>query len=376
MQNELKINSDIITWAINRAGFDLQEFVKTKFPKAEGWINETKNPTLKQLESFANKVHLPFGYLFLEKPPKELLPIPFFRTIKPKNNNVNINVYDTILLLQRRQEWLVEYLKENDFDKLEFVGKYNENSTVENIVNDIRVTLGLSLDWASAFSANDAALNHFTEHIEEAGIMVTFNSVVENNNHRKIPIEECRGFVLVDEVAPFLFINAADSKGAQMFTLSHELAHVWTGKSAGFDYRQFQPANDPIEILCDKVAAEFLVPAQLFLELWEEKPDFKFIARKFKVSPIVIGRRALDLGKISKKYFFKFYSEYMGELKNLRERKTTGGNFYATQKKKLGNRFTAHVNQAVKEGKLLYNDAYKLTGLKGNTYNNFINEYF
>lgn len=87
-----------------------------------------------------------------------------------------------------------------------------------------------------------------------------FNGVVENNSHRKISVYECRGFVLVDEMAPFMFINNADWKSAQMFSIVHELAHIWTGHSAGFDFRRLQPADDPIEKLCDQIAAEFLVP--------------------------------------------------------------------------------------------------------------------
>lgn len=93
-------------------------------------------------------------------------------------------------------------------------------------------------------------------HIEDKGIITVFNGIVENNTSRPIPVDECRGFVW-DEMAPFMFINNADWKSAQMFTIVHELAHIWTGHSAGFDFRKLQPADDPIEILCDKVAAEF-----------------------------------------------------------------------------------------------------------------------
>ncbi len=60
-----------------------------------------------------------------------------------------------------------------------------------------------------------------------------------------------------------MFINNSDGKAAQMFTISHELAHIWTGHSAGFDFRELLPANDPVELLCDKVAAEFLYAFQL-----------------------------------------------------------------------------------------------------------------
>ena len=143
---------------------------------------------------------------------------------------------------------------------LPFVGKYNGINNVPAIVNDIRQTLELSENWASQLGTWEEAQNHLVETIEDKGIITVFNGVVENNGYRKIPVDECRGFVLVDDIAPFMFINNADSKSAQMFTIVHELAHIWTGHSAGFDFRKLQPADDPIEILCDQVAAEFLVP--------------------------------------------------------------------------------------------------------------------
>ncbi|MEJ7823077.1 MAG: hypothetical protein WKF85_12190, partial [Chitinophagaceae bacterium] len=105
MKTEVNINANIITWAIARAGYELQEFI-TKVPTVAKWIAGTKKPTVKQLETFSKKVHLPFGYLFLAEPPKENLPIPFFRTNNPQATGVSVNVYDTILLMQQRQDWL------------------------------------------------------------------------------------------------------------------------------------------------------------------------------------------------------------------------------------------------------------------------------
>ncbi len=374
MKTEANINANMLTWAITRAGYELHEFA-TIFPKVIDWLEKRKKPTIKQLEDFSHKVHLPFGYLFLDTPPKEKLPIPFFRTGSPQASSVSLNVFDTILLIQRRQEWLVEFLNENGFEILNFVGRFQGKSKYQDIVADIRNTLDLKNDWASSFQTIEKALDHLTQKIEEAGIIVTFNSVVENNNRRPIKVDECRGFVLVDPTAPFMFVNAADGKAAQMFTIIHELAHIWTGQSAGFDFRQLQPASDPIEQLCDKVAAEFLVPENSFNAVWLERPDLMHLAKHFKVSYIVIARRALDLGKITKTDFFKLYNAYIEQLKDKKEKQAGGGDFYATQKKRLSLRFTAHINQALKENKLLYRDAYKMTGLKGDTFQNFVNKH-
>ena len=371
------INREVIEWAIVRAGKDLEEFYLSN-PKVEEWVKGDTNPTLKQLEKFTHKVHVPFGYMFYKKPPMEEIPIPFFRTGKknPHADKVSLNVYNTIQIVQERQIWLTEHLKDLGCEDLEFVGKFDVKTSHRTIVHDIRRTLGLSLDWASKHNTWEETLNHLTILIEEIGIIVNFNGVVGNNTRRVIQPSECRGFVLVNKKAPFLFINSTDAKAAQMFTIVHELAHIWIGETAGFDNKQMLPADDPIELLCDQVAAEFLVPKKYLIDKWNKNDNIKYLSKIFKVSPIVIARRALDLGLINKKSFFSFYNNYINDLKAKKENsKNSGGNFYATAKKRISLRFASFVNNAVKQNSLLYRDAYRLTTLKGNTYDRFINEY-
>jgi Zn-dependent peptidase ImmA (M78 family) len=368
------INSNLIEWAITRAGFRLEEFF-TKNPKVEEWIKGNKYPTIKQLEDFTHKVHVPFGYLFLNEPPQEELNIPFFRTGKGNVKKVSLNIYHTIQMLQERQSWLTDYLTESGYEDLSFVGSFQARDNYQEIVSDIRKKLKLSEGWAKEFKTWEETLDYLTLKIEDAGIIVTFNGVVGNNTRRKIDVEECRGFVLVNKKAPFLFINSADAKAAQMFTLIHEIAHIWLGESAGFDNDDMLPADDPIEKLCDKVAAEFLVPETHFRKLWETTQNFKTLSRNLKVSPIVVARRALDLKLITKAEFFEFYNSYIQSFLLRKENQASGGNFYATAKKRVSLRFANYVNSAVKENNLLYRDAYRLTNLRGNTYDKFVNEY-
>ncbi len=171
MRVELNINANIITWAIVRAGYELHDFTAI-VPKVQDWIEGKKKPTVKQLENFSKKVHLPFGYLFLPEPPIEKLPIPFFRTNNPQATSVSVNVYDTILLLQQRQDWLKDYLKDNEFQPISFVGKFRNQPNIKEIVADIRTKLGLPENWASKFDTWRDALDSLTQKIEG-----------ERNNH-------------------------------------------------------------------------------------------------------------------------------------------------------------------------------------------------
>ena len=374
MKTEITINPTLITWAITRAGFDVDKFLDNN-PTIQKWIEEVKKPTIKQLENFAHKVHIPFGYLFLPEPPKETIPFPFFRTGNQQTDKVSLNVFDTIQILQRRQDWITEYLQDNEQEPLSFVGRFNENATANEVVADIRNTLELQPNWACNFATWEETLAFITSKIEEIGVFINFNGVVENNTHRPISVEECRGFVLVNQYAPFMFVNAADAKAAQLFTIIHELAHIWLGESAGFDNQNLMPADDPTEKLCDAIAAEFLVPASSLIDIWQDKPSIDYAKRYFKVNPIVIARRALDLGLISRGTFFTFYNGYIESFKQKKENQKGGGDFYATTRKRVSVSFASYVNQAVNQNKLLYRDAYKITGLKGDTYQKFVTQH-
>jgi Zn-dependent peptidase ImmA (M78 family) len=228
--------------------------------------------------------------------------------------------------------------------------------------------------WASASKDWTKALRALQKQAEESGILVVVSGIVGNNTHRKLDVEEFRGFVLVDAYAPLVFINGADGKAAQMFTLAHELAHLWLGRSTAFDLHNLQPANDKVEQACNRIAAEFLVPADELREFWKQasqKPNrFEAIAWHFKVSEIVAARRALDLGFITQDDFLEFYKKYRSQ-ERVPGRSQEGGDFYATQKLRLGRPFAEAIVRAVREGRLLYDEAYQLTGLYGKTFDSF-----
>lgn len=374
MAARVDINRNILEWAILRAGYELQDFL-LRFPKVEGWLNESKKPTVKQLEKISNSLNVPFGYMFLKEPPKEELTFPFFRTNGEPTTKVSLNVFDAVQIVQKRQYWLKEYLEEEGHEELNFIGKFNINTPYSEIVQDIRQYLDLQANWASRHDTWEMALNYLTIQIEKIGVVMNFSGIVGNNTRRVIDVKECRGFVIVDKIAPFMFVNSSDAKAAQMFTIIHELAHLWIGESAGFDNSNLLPANHPIELLCDQVAAEFLVPEDYLNKIWLQEKDFQKLNRIFKVSPIVVARRALDLGLIRKDHFFDFYNKYIDKLATIKSKRPSGGNFYATSKKRISLTLAGHINNAVKESKLLYRDAYKITGLKGETYAKFMKEY-
>jgi Zn-dependent peptidase ImmA (M78 family) len=231
--------------------------------------------------------------------------------------------------------------------------------------------LGLSNYWAKKVPSWTEALHLLISRSEQAGIFVVLNGVVNNNTRRKLDLGEFRGFVLYDDFAPFVFLNNNDVISGKIFTLIHEIAHVLVGKSASFDLRQLQPASNSTEEYCDKVAAEFLVPRNLLItQIHNFGVDYQGLAKVFKVSQIVIARRLLDLNQITHKEFFSFYEEYI-----LKERKlstTKGGNFYHTAPYRISKSFFNLIHNSVKQNKILYMDAFRLTGLKPRTFDEYV----
>ncbi len=342
-----------------------------KFPKLNKWIEEEDKPTLKQLVDISNFFKIPFGYFFLNEIPEKLYPIPHYRTIEDQIFQPSSELMDTIFTLKQRQEWAEDLLKELRTDKLPFAGSITTSTPIETAVKQVNAILGLPVNWAAQTGSWTDAFHTLIEKAELAGIFVVLNGIVNLNTKRKLNVDEFRGFVLYNEYAPFVFINNNDAISAKIFTLIHEIAHILIGKSASFDLRQLQPASDDTEKYCNQVSAEFLVPAKkLTISIEQTGTDYKELARIFKVSQIVIARRLLDLDMIKRNDFFAFYNEYIS--KELKSKEQKGGNFYNTAPYRISRRFFQLIYSSVKQNKILYRDAFKLTGLTPKTFDEYI----
>lgn len=369
----LAVKPDLLRWAADR-GARTESDLASKFPKLAKWLNGDELPTLRQLEDFARATSTPLGFLFLQKPPVESLGFPHFRTATDKPvTTASADLLDTVYQMQRRQDWLSEYLQEQGRDPVSLVGSAKLGDDIRSVADRIRESLKLDIDWASRTSSWEESLRVLNDAASDAGIVVVTNGVVGLNNRRKLDVSDFRGFVLVDRFAPLIFVNGADYKSAQMFTIAHELAHLAYGQSAAFDLRKLESPNAPIEKACNQVAAEFLVPATkvvAFRSSGDVAHDARTLAQQFKVGQIVAARRLWDTGRISRVQFFTFYDDYTSRERAIAKDKE-GGDFYNSAPYKVGKRFALELLRAVNAGDVLVTDAYRLTGLKGETFREF-----
>lgn len=371
----LAISPDLIRWARSRSNLSVASLI-AEFPRYAQWESGTARLDVNELELFSKRTQTPFGYFFLDAPPDDSLPIRDFRTVRDKNpRHPSPNLLETIQTMQRRQSWLREELIEQGAEKLPFVGSAQRLTDHKLIAALIRKQLGIETAWARAFGSWEQALSGFREYIDRVGIIVVKNGCVGNNTRRTLDPEEFRGFVLCDDYAPIIFVNGADAKSAQMFTMAHELAHVWLGQDAVFDLAELRPASDKIEKLCNSVAAELLVPENELLDFVaaEGGGETKIfaISSHFRVSPIVAARRSLDLKLISRDDFFAYWASQSLAMDPELDADPKGGNFYNNLDTRIGKRLVIAVLRAAKEGRLLYRDAYQLTGLRGRVFETY-----
>ena len=362
------VKPEVLRWARERAGLE-SVFLSRRFPKLRDWEQGTVQPTLRQLEEYAQAVHLPIGYLFLSVPPDLQLPIPDLRTLAGRiDTRPSLNLLDTVYMCQQRQDWFVEYAHLHGLTPLSFIQSVSPQEDPVAVAGSIARTLGLSTEARMRLPTWAEALRYLKQKAEDVGILVMASSIVGSNTRRKLDVAEFRGFALADRFAPVIFLNAADSKSAQMFTLCHELAHLWIGESGVSDPVAGAVPAQPIERWCNAIAAEVLVPVE---ELHgRRRPDLpleeevQHLARVFKVSLLVILRRLLDVGAIDQDTYWQAYYAEAERILSYERGGGSGGDFYRTLAARTGKLFARAVISSTLEGQTLFRDSFRMLGIR------------
>lgn len=370
------IKPELIRWARERDCQSQEELVK-RFPKLPDWEAGRTLPTLKQIEEFAKTVHVPVGFLFLDEPPTENLPITDFRTVGDAVvDRPSTNLLDTIHICLLRQDWYRDFARNEGEDMREFVGCLSESIPADAAAKEICKELCFEVDERMKCATWTEALALLINRTEQAGILVMVNGVVKNNTKRKLDPKEFRGFALSDKWAPLVFLNGADSKAAQMFTLAHELAHIWRGSTGLSNAGMLVDKRcQKLERWCNAVAAEVLVPMhrpKLEIETRDLgqfrsngealRAAARKLATSFKVSTLVILRRLRDGEGIDNSVFQAAW-RHETERFSAKKRTQSGGDFYSTELSRVGRRFVHAIYESTLEGKTLYHEAHRLLGI-------------
>ncbi|MEY7974610.1 ImmA/IrrE family metallo-endopeptidase [Saccharomonospora xinjiangensis] len=367
MTTRVPVSPAVLEWAADRSGIDADDLYAT-FPWDE-WLAGERQPTLNQLEKFANTAGVPFGYLLLDEPPRIELPIPDYREgFGGSVGEPSASLFAVLNQSIRRQEWYRGYAQENLLPQVEVVGSADHMSAVDAAAS---MRESLNFEVRERFGNWNEVRRHLVRSFEELGGLTVVTSMVDNNTHRLLDPEEFRGFSLVDEYAPLVFVNARQTLNGQIFTLAHEFAHVWRGFSG---ISSEDPAREPrseVEQWCNAVASEFLVPARDLRIRYPSVARFKLteqldrLAQVYRCGTLVVLQAIRRDGLARFDDFDAVYAEEVRRLESLAPSTEEGrGNFYANQPYRIGERFSRAVISDALEGRTQLSEAMRLMSFR------------
>lgn len=377
MVARIKVEQKIFEWATQQTDKSFDD-IDNKFPKFEEWVTGEIQPTLNQLIEFSSFTKIPFGYLVLKDPPTETLPLLEFRTVDTEEIlNPSRELLDTIKDMEKKQEWMREYLIDEGYSKNDIVKSihFSNELKIKNTSNYIKEKIGITDDWYKNSNTRNDSFNYLKQVLSDNGILVMQNGTALGNTHRPLNINEFRAFALVDDYAPLIFINTQDTQNGKVFSILHELTHIFLGVDSLYNkdfYKRNKYANK-LEVLCNAVAAEIAVPIEEFQLEWKNVrtediyQKVSIISDKFKISSIVIARKALDTELIAKEIYYQIAKKVQEDANKINSTKS-GGNAIHTAQSRLDKKFVYALSNSLDRGYAVYTDIYKLTGLSRNVF--------
>ena len=371
-------HSRLLTWARQRRGIDLLDLASTLNVKPEAisaWESGERRPTFRQAQRFARSLYVPFGYLYLSEPPVEELPIADFRTIPGKSPpRPSPDLLDLLNDVIGKQQWFREFRESKGIEELPFIGRFTIADPVESVATDIRAAI--DVDGARQQAPNwEGFMRALTLNAENLGIMVMRSGIVGSNTRRALDVKEFRGFSVSDHIAPLIFINGRDFRGAQLFTFAHEMTHIWIGEGgiSNPDYGLDSEYQDgTVELFCNRVAAETLVPSEDFRFRWSSDDaslsgNLNNLSRHYKVSSMVILRQAHDCNLVTDFEYRESYSQLAAQASQSTLSSKPGGNSYHNLTARNGTAFTKAVVASAADGTLMSSEAADMLGVKVKT---------
>lgn len=365
MADKAFITPNVLKWARESARMTEETAaakVSVPIDKLKDWEAGTNQPTIRQAQTLAKAYKRPFALFFLPDIPRDFQPLQDFR--KSESKALTTSSIFIIREIQQKQAWISDVNSENNEEKLSFVGRFTIDNNPQKVAQDILSTL--KINPASYKSENP--IKEWIDAAETNGIFISRTSFI--HTRLKLDSEELQGFAIADPYAPFVFINSDNWNAPQLFTLVHELAHIWiaeTGISNEVEPELKQKDKlHPVELFCNEVAANALMPIEIVLSFdtasfQSSKEVFK-AARQLGVSSFALLVRALNLGIISTSAYQKLkreadidFAEYLKKeaikKAKLRKKEKPGGpNYYLLQSNRNSRLFTQTVLDAFRGG--------------------------
>lgn len=356
------ITPKVLKWARESAKMTLEvaaSKVNKSIEQLNAWEEGSEFPTIKQAETLAKAYKRPFALFFLPEIPSDFQPLQDFR--KSDSKELTTGSIFIIREIQQKQNWLSEVMEESGEPQLPFIGKYSIISSPEKVAEDILATLEISRN----FLGQGSPVKYWVDQIEAKGIFVSRTSFI--HSRLLLDKDELQGFAITDPFAPFIFVNSQDWDAPQLFTLVHELAHLWIAETGISNDIEIASKNDhPIERFCNKVAANVLMPKELIRsfesQVYSDSKSVYKVSKLLGVSSFALIVRALNLSLISLDHYHtlkeqvqKDFNEFLireQEKKQKAKQKEGGPNPYLLRVNKNSRLFTQYVLDAFRGGNI------------------------
>ena len=381
MADKAYITPNVLKWARESARMTEETAaakVHVTIDKLREWEIGSSQPTIKKAQALAKIYKRPFALFFLPEIPRDFQPLQDFRSKDAKA----LGTASTFIIreIQQKQTWISEANEENNEPKSSFVGKFTIKDTPTLVANDILNTLGI----IPAYYKSDNPIKEWIDKAETQGIFVSRTSFI--HSRLKLDSNELQGFAIADPYAPFVFINSDDWNAPQLFTLVHELAHLWiaaTGISNDVDPSiKHKDKLHPVELFCNEVAACALIPAEIInnvqSSVFNSSKGIFDASKKLGVSSFAFLVRALNLNLISSDSYQKLKKEAEAEYKaflkreedkKIKQKENKGGpNYYLLQLNKNSRLFTQTVLDAFRGGFIEPTQASTLLNVQVNNF--------
>lgn len=357
----IEINKDVLDWALQRTGLSEDKLLE-EFPKLSDWRKGEVAPTFKQAKSLAEKAHIPFGRLLLDEPTGEGTGVPDFRTVgNQRIEGMSPDLQDVIQSAEGRLAWYAEYAAEVGIPGSQILRYAQEERTPSVAAHQTRRALGFDAD--SPIPGRDK-VGALVDRMDEAGILVSRNSIVGNSTSRPLDVDEFRGFTLINGAYCLVFINTRDVKTAQLFSLAHELAHVALGEAGISNHSE----HHKVERWCNSFAAAFLAPEVSVKRRYvKEKAlleNIESLAAEFGMSREAVLWRLKEIGLIDAEAASKVLALVRAstEAKTPNVSSTGGPAFHVLVRSRVGGRFYETVTLAAQSGEIAERDAARYLG--------------
>jgi len=364
MADKAYITPNVLRWARESARMseeDAASKVSVPIEKLKEWEEGTNQPTIRQAETLAKAYRRPFALFFLPEIPRDFQPLQDYRRKSAKTlGTASIFI---IREIQQKQAWIRDVYEDNRESKLPFVGKFSIKDDPRKVAEDILKTLDIHpLNYSS-----DNPIKEWIDKAESKGIFISRTSFI--HSRLLLDSEEIQGFTIADQYAPFVFVNSEDWDAPQLFTLVHELAHIWIAES-GISNEivpdiKFKENTHPVEIFCNEVAANALMPETIMTNL--RMSTFDSIKEVFKISKALgissfaliyrafnMDRITLDKYRVLKASADKEFEDYLRREEEkktkLKDKKKGGPSPYLLRLNKNSRLFTQIVLDAFRSG--------------------------